>query len=218
MCWKFILLHFRVGGQTKYTLETFKLSNLSFAIKAHQLIWNRICNPKGGSGNKIQLDLGNEFLNSVFKDNINTFRQNINSHSVDRSSRQWSELVTHWRTLTVSPMSIMKVANMFSLTQVKIFDLYFRWYKVSKCLHTHLIVHTPHWRKSVLPDRFSNLNLKELHKWLKRHRKMHPLSKQCYTTPFELFVSVKFSEIWLVTQETSILSQSYSSFMHNLRH
>lgn len=44
---------------------------------AHRLVWNRTCNPKGGEGKNVQLDLHNEHLNRVFKDDINTFCVNI---------------------------------------------------------------------------------------------------------------------------------------------
>lgn len=61
--------------------------------KAHQLIWNRTCNSKGGVGNNMPLDLENEFLNHVFKDDINTFRANISAHSVNRSSQSLSRVI-----------------------------------------------------------------------------------------------------------------------------
>jgi len=90
-CWKFLLLHFRGNGRTKYALEAFRLISQTSAVlsprSAHQLTWNRTCNPKGGHGNNIPLDLENEFLNRVFKDDINTFRANITTKSVDRSSQ-----------------------------------------------------------------------------------------------------------------------------------
>ena len=90
--WKFLLLHLRADGRTKYAIETFRLVAQTSALlsprKAHQMIWNRTCNPKGGSGNDIPLDLQNEFLNRVFKDDINTFLSNITQRSVERSS--WS--------------------------------------------------------------------------------------------------------------------------------
>ena len=120
-CWKFLLLHFRVG-RTKYTLEAFEFLALTSALlttrKAHQLTWNRTCNRKGGHGNNIPLDLDNEFLNRVFKDNINTFRQNITSHSVDRSSQSFKRISN-------TLQNFDKITNvrhdMPSLTQVKSF-------------------------------------------------------------------------------------------------
>ena len=52
---------------------------------AHQLKWNRTCNTHGGKGKNKQLDLHNEHVNRVFKDDINTFRANISEHSITRS-------------------------------------------------------------------------------------------------------------------------------------
>ena len=95
-CWKFLLIHFKANGRTKYALEAFRLIAQTSALlsprKAHQLIWNRTCNPNGGNGNNIPLDLNNEFLNRVFNDDINTFRPNISAHSVDRSSQSLKRL------------------------------------------------------------------------------------------------------------------------------
>ena len=90
-CWKFFLLYFKNDGRTKYALEAFKLIAQTSAMltprKAHQLIWNRSCNSKGGTGKNVPLDLKNEFLNAVFKTDLNTFHSNITQHSVERSSQ-----------------------------------------------------------------------------------------------------------------------------------
>lgn len=90
-CWKFLLLHFKENSRTKYALEAFRLIAHTSALlsprKAHQLIWNHSCNPKGGCGRNIPLDLQNEFMSRVFKDNINTFRSDITTQSINRSSQ-----------------------------------------------------------------------------------------------------------------------------------
>ena len=91
-CWKFLLLHYRAeSSRSKYAIEAFHLlapinALLSPRI-AHELIWNRTVNVKGGAGNNIPMDLHLEHLNRVFKDNINTFRAHISEQSVQRSSR-----------------------------------------------------------------------------------------------------------------------------------
>jgi len=60
-CWKFLLLHFRGNGRTKYAMEAFQLISQTSAVlsprSAHQLMWNRTCNPKGGHGNNIPQNL-----------------------------------------------------------------------------------------------------------------------------------------------------------------
>lgn len=52
--WKFSMLHFRTNGRTKYALEAFNLTAQINALLtpqlAHQLMWNRMCNTKGGQG------------------------------------------------------------------------------------------------------------------------------------------------------------------------
>ena len=86
--WKFFLLHFRATGHTKYALEAFKLiCNVEALLSprmAHQLVWNRTCNSRGGQGRNIPLDLQLEHNNRIFKDDIGTFHSNITEHSVTR--------------------------------------------------------------------------------------------------------------------------------------
>ena len=47
-CWKFLLLHFKVDGRIKYSVEAFHLLAQVNALlpphMAHQLTWNRTCN------------------------------------------------------------------------------------------------------------------------------------------------------------------------------
>lgn len=96
-CWKFLLLHFKADIRTKYALEAFHLIAQVKALLtlrvAHQLLWNLVCNPHGGTGKNIPLDLQEEYLNRLIKDDVNTFRENISDHSVNRmgqSNNSWS--------------------------------------------------------------------------------------------------------------------------------
>ena len=90
-CWKVFMLHFKADDRTKNALEAFNLiasvNGFLSPRKAHQLMWNRTCNTKGGAGNNLPLDLHNEHLNRVFKEDINTFQLNLTSNSVARSSQ-----------------------------------------------------------------------------------------------------------------------------------
>ena len=90
-CWKFLLLHFKADGRVKYAIEAFNLlsqvKGILPPLQAHQLVWNRVCNTRGGQGCNIPLDLHVEHLNRVFKDNINTFRVNISERNISRSSK-----------------------------------------------------------------------------------------------------------------------------------
>ena len=89
--WKFFLLYFKDDGRTKYALEAFRLRTQIIATltprRAYQLMWNRTCNSKGGRGTNVPLNLKNEYLNAIFKANLNTFHSNISEHSVQRSSQ-----------------------------------------------------------------------------------------------------------------------------------
>lgn len=40
-------------------------------------MWNRTCNPNGGAGHSVELDLHMEHLNRNFKDYLNTFEANM---------------------------------------------------------------------------------------------------------------------------------------------
>ena len=86
--WKFLMLHFKTNGRTKYALEAFNLIAQINALLspqlAHQLMWNRTCNTKGGQGKNKELYLHNEYINRVFKDDVTTFRSNLTEHSIAR--------------------------------------------------------------------------------------------------------------------------------------
>ena len=60
----FFMLHFKTNGRTKYALEAFNLTAQINALltprMAHQLMWNRMYNTKGGKGKNKELDLHNE--------------------------------------------------------------------------------------------------------------------------------------------------------------
>ena len=59
-CWKLLLPHFKVAGCTKYSLEALKLqihSGIEYSPNlAHQVMWNRFVNVRGGAGNNIPCD------------------------------------------------------------------------------------------------------------------------------------------------------------------
>ena len=59
-CWKFLLLHLKVDGRIKYSVEAFHLLAQVNALlpphMAHQLMWNRTCNVSGGEGNNMHFN------------------------------------------------------------------------------------------------------------------------------------------------------------------
>ena len=81
--------NFYFCSHSKYALEAYHFLTQVMALQsprqAHQLMWNRTCNPKGGAENNVELNLHQEHLNRVFKDDINTFRANITEGSIKRS-------------------------------------------------------------------------------------------------------------------------------------
>ena len=83
--------YFCIGSShSKYALEAYHFLTQVMALQsprqAHQLMWNRTCNPKASAGNNVELDLHQEHLNRVFKDDINTFRANITEGSIKRNA------------------------------------------------------------------------------------------------------------------------------------
>ena len=175
-CWKFLLLHFRENGRTKYALEAFWLIAHTSALlsprKARQLIWNRSCNPKGGCGCNFPFDLQNEFMNRVFKDSINTFRSDITTQSINRSSQSINvvsdtlenfDRVTH--VICDSGHHVLPDASedFHLILQVLQSE---RVFAPVPCR-----AHSTYKNISADPFMRTKGNLKELHKWLQRHRK-----------------------------------------------
>lgn len=91
--WKFLLLYFKAAHRTKYALEAFNLVAQVALLTprvAHELLWNRVCNPHGGVGQNIPLDLEKEYLNRLFKDDINTFRAHKRAQCQQICQTDWS--------------------------------------------------------------------------------------------------------------------------------
>lgn len=175
-CWKFLLLYFRGNGRTKYAVEAFRLIAQTSALlsprKAHQLIWNRTCNPRGGLGNNIPLDLQTEFLNRVFKEDINTFPSNITSNSVDRSAqsvRQVHDTLEHFDRITLVHKD---KGQHVPPDESQDFSLVLQVLKAED-VFTPMPSRAHSCFKNISADPFLNIkkNLPALHKWLLKHRK-----------------------------------------------
>ena len=70
-CWRLFLPHFHASGRTKYSLQAL---HLQFQVKcmlspqlAHEIMWHRFVNTKGGLGRNIPCDLYNEHVNKLIK-------------------------------------------------------------------------------------------------------------------------------------------------------
>lgn len=57
------MLHFKADGQTKHAVEAFSLLAQVNVTLTPQMVWNQTCNPKGGEGKNVPLDLQIEHLN-----------------------------------------------------------------------------------------------------------------------------------------------------------
>ena len=73
-----------------YALEALSLlCNISIALsekQAHDLKWNRTCNPHGRLGGNKPSDLHMEHMNRSCKDNISTFAPHISPTSVQKTA------------------------------------------------------------------------------------------------------------------------------------
>jgi hypothetical protein len=90
-CWKFMLLYFRSANRYKYALEVVYLiadvKALLSPYLAHQIMWSRVVNPRGGAGNNIPVDLHMEHLNRHVKDFIIGLGANISEATVVNCSK-----------------------------------------------------------------------------------------------------------------------------------
>ena len=95
-CWKLFLPHFKAAGCTKYSLEALKLqihSRITCSPNlAHQIIWNRFVNVRGGAGNKIPCDLFNEHINKQLKCIISNMGSNLTESALQRAARSVTSL------------------------------------------------------------------------------------------------------------------------------
>jgi len=80
-CWRLFLPHFQASGRTKYSLAAF---NVQLQTKvtlspndAHQVMWHRFVNSRGGMGNNIPCDLYNEHINRLVKHIIRNMGPNL---------------------------------------------------------------------------------------------------------------------------------------------
>ena len=95
-CWKLLLPHFKVAGCNKYSLEALKLQiHTGFAYSpnlAHQVMWNRFVNVRGGAGNNIPCDLFNEHINKLLKYIIRNMASNLTESALQRAARSVTTL------------------------------------------------------------------------------------------------------------------------------
>lgn len=90
-CWKFMILHWWHAKHVKYTGEAIHLIG---AIKAtasrriaHELLWCRTVNTRGGAGNNIPVDLFLEHLNRSLKEYVNGIGPNKSINTIVQASK-----------------------------------------------------------------------------------------------------------------------------------
>lgn len=95
-CWRLLLPHFKASGRSKYSLEALRLQ---LQVKgflspqlAHQVLWHRFVNTKGGLGNNIQMDLYNEHVVKLVKKIIRCMGPNLTEKALQRAARSVSTL------------------------------------------------------------------------------------------------------------------------------
>jgi hypothetical protein len=95
-CWRLFLPHFHASGRTKYSLQALRLQ---FQIKsmlspqlAHEVMWHRFVNTRGGMGRNIPCDLYNEHVNKLLKEIIANMGSNLTKEALQRSARSVSAL------------------------------------------------------------------------------------------------------------------------------
>ena len=95
-CWRLMLPHFKSSGCTKYSLEAlrlqFQVKSLLSPQLAHQVLWDRFVNTRGGPGRNIPCDLYNEHVVRLIKNVITSMGANLTEKALQRAARSVSTL------------------------------------------------------------------------------------------------------------------------------
>ena len=95
-CWKLFMPHFLASGCTKYSLQALRLQFQVHCVLppnvAHQIMWNRFLNIRGGIGRNIPCDLFNEHMNKLIKNIIKNMGPNLTEYSLQKAARSVSPL------------------------------------------------------------------------------------------------------------------------------
>ena len=95
-CWRLFLPHFRASGRTKYSLQAlrlqFQVNSMLSPQLAHEVMWHRFVNTRGGPGRNIPCDLYNEHVNKLLKEIIMNMGSNLTKEALQRSARSVSTL------------------------------------------------------------------------------------------------------------------------------
>lgn len=90
-CWKFLLLVFKAGRRTNYSIEALiLLAQYHFFLSprlAQQLMWSRFINTHGWLGHNIPCDLYNEHINRACKTAVHMLGANLTPKAIVRIGR-----------------------------------------------------------------------------------------------------------------------------------
>ena len=90
-CWRFMLLYWKQGGHTKYAYEVIELiSSINAAASpriAHEIMWCRVVNTRGGAGTNIPVDLFLEHLNRTLKVFVSSTGPNVSTSTIVHASK-----------------------------------------------------------------------------------------------------------------------------------
>ena len=159
-CWKFMLLHWKHAGHTKYAYETIELiSSIKAAASpriAHELLWCRVVNTRGGAGNNIPVDLFLEHLNRTLKVFVSSTGANVSPSTITQTSKSLKFLLNisdHFDEIcNVNPISLHhtkasskedrdKILKQLA-SESRVFDYVpGRYHKTFKGIHPHISSH-----------------------------------------------------------------------------
>ena len=159
-CWRLFMPHFQNAGRTKYSLAALNIQFQTNATlspnAAHQVMWHRFVNSKGGMGNNIPCDLYNEHINKQIKYIIQNMGPNLTETSLQRAARSVSTL--HCICTAFDKQSGVPHGTVAHSTRPDTQDVL----KVlSTVLNNQLLIPTPGRKHSAFPK----LHLDPLHKW-----------------------------------------------------
>ena len=145
-CWRLLLPHFKALGRTKYSLEALRIQlqakSLLSPRLAHQLIWDRFVNTRGGQGNNIPNNLCNEHIVKQVKKIVHCMGPNLSEKALQMASRAVTcihSICKQYDKQTGVPVPMSAHSTKADTTDVKI---------VTKAVLKNLLLHI-----HVIPDR-----------------------------------------------------------------
>ena len=181
-CWKLFMPHFQTAGRTKYSLAALNIqfqTNATLSPNgAHQVMWHRFVNSKGGMGNNIPCDLYNEHINKLVKHIVQNMGPNLTETSLQRAARSVSTL--HCICTAFDKQSGVSLGTVAHSTRPDTQDVI---KVVSTILSNQLLVPTPGRKHSAFPklhlDPLHNWNILKTQSWIEKMKKDYYKYRRC---------------------------------------